>query len=75
MGLICIDELTEDDLERMHRLIHDRVTLNSSPGLVLGLTQFVGQKTPSAMLEDFRIDKAHANDFRRVAAIGERRWM
>ena len=26
------------------------------------------------MLEDFTIDKAHANDVRRVAAIGERRW-
>ena len=62
IGFICVGELMEDDLERMHRLIHDRVTFNSSPGLVLGLTQFVGYETPSAMLEDFRIDKAHTND-------------
>lgn len=67
--------MKEDDLNRMDRLIHERLAVGSNPGLVPDLSWFEGYETPSAMLEDFRIDKAHSNDFRRVAVIEERRWM
>ena len=35
---ICVGELMEDDLERMHRLIHGRLAVNSNPGFLLDLT-------------------------------------
>lgn len=38
IGFICVGELMEDDLERMHRLIHGRLAVNSNPGLLLDLT-------------------------------------
>lgn len=75
IGLECEGKLTIDDFKRMHALIHERLAVSGKPALVLDLTQFEGYETPAALLEDLKIDTAHANDFGRVAVIGERRWM
>jgi hypothetical protein len=59
----------------MHALLHERLGTTDNPGLVLDLTSFEGYEEPSAMLEDLKVDTAHANDFGRIAVVGERRWM
>lgn len=58
----------------MHALLHERLGTTDNPGLVLDLTSFEGYEEPSAMLEDLKVDTAHANDFGRIAVVGERRW-
>lgn len=71
IGLACEGKLSKSDLKRMHALLNDRLQETSKPGLVLDLTRFEGYERPSALLEDLKIDKAHRNDFCRVAVVGE----
>ncbi|MDT0684049.1 STAS/SEC14 domain-containing protein [Roseicyclus sp. F158] len=71
IGIACRGKLSESDLERMHGLLHERLERPGKPGFVLDLTDFDGYDGPSAMLEDLKIDTAHANDFSRVAIVGE----
>ncbi|WP_010138163.1 STAS/SEC14 domain-containing protein [Oceanicola sp. S124] len=75
IGLVCEGKLTETEFKQMHALLHERLGTTDNPGLVLDLTRFDGYEEPSAMLEDLKIDTAHANDFGRIAVVGERRWM
>ena len=75
IGLGCEGKLSEDDFERMHTLIHERLSQGGRPGLLLDLTKFEGYENALALLEDIKIDTAHANDFSRIAVVGERSWM
>jgi len=71
IGLACVDKLSERDLREMHAFLHQRLAETSKPGLVLDLTRFDGYEGTSALLEDLKMDTAHAIDFRRVAVVGE----
>ena len=42
IGLVCEGKLSEDDFERMHTLIHERLSQGGRPGLLLDLTKFEG---------------------------------
>jgi len=75
VGIACEGKLTKTELERMHALLHERLGGADRPGLVLDLTGFEGYDGPAAMLEDLKIDTAHALDFSRIAVIGESTWM
>ena len=71
IGIACEGKLSESDLQRMHALLHKRLERPAKPGLVLDLANFEGYDGPPAMLEDLKLDTAHANDFSRVAIVGE----
>lgn len=75
VGIACEGTLTKTELERMHTLLHERLEGAGEPGLVLDLTRFEGYDEPAAMLEDLKIDSAHARDFRRIAVVGDGTWM
>ncbi len=75
VGIACEGTLTKTELERMHTLLHERLEDTERPGLILDLTRFEGYGGPAAMLEDLKIDTAHARDFRRIAVIGDSTWM
>lgn len=75
IGLASEGKLSDDDFERMHTLIHERLSRGGRPGLLLYLTKFEGYENASAVLEDVKIDIAHTNDFSRIAVVGERGWM
>ena len=75
IGIACDGKLTEDDLRRMHELLHERLASTDCPGLVVDLSSFEGYQTLSALREDLTMDIAHRNDFSRVAIIGDRKWM
>ncbi|GGL58557.1 STAS/SEC14 domain-containing protein [Wenxinia marina] len=75
IGIVCEGKLTEDDMERMHALLHERLALVDKPGLVVDLTGFDGYEDLSALREDMQMDTAHRNDFSRIAVVGDRKWM
>lgn len=75
IGIVCDGKLTEDDMKRMHELLHERLASANRPGLVVDLTGFDGYEGLAALREDLKIDNAHRNDFSRVAVIGDRKWM
>ena len=75
IGIVCEGKLTEGDLKRMHTLLHERLQAADRPGLVIELTAFEGYDGLAAMREDLKMDTAHSNDFRRIAVVGESKWM
>jgi len=75
IGIACDGTLSRSDLGRMHALLHDRLDRSGKVGLVLDLTGFEGYEGSAAVLEDLRIDTAHANDFSRVAIVGAGRLL
>ena len=40
IGLVCEGKLSEDDFERMHTLIHERLSQGGRPGLLLDTNDF-----------------------------------
>ncbi len=75
VGIACEGKLTEDDLKRMHALLHERLQSEDKPGLVADLTGFERYEGPAALREDLKMDTTHRNDFRRIAVIGDSKWM
>ena len=75
VGIVCDGRLTEEDLKRMHALLHDRLAEAEKPGLVVDLTSFEGYQDLAALREDAKMDMAHRNDFSRIALIGDQKWM
>ncbi len=75
VGIACEGKLTKTELEQMHALLHERLEGAGKPGLVLDLKRFEGYDEPAAILEDLKIDTAHAQDFCRIALIGDGKWM
>ena len=75
IALVCEGKLSQDDLKRMHALLHDRLAARAKPGLVVHLDDFEGYVDAAAMLEDFKMDASHRNDFSRIAVVGKRKWM
>ena len=74
IGIACEGKLSESDVKRMHALLHERLAIAGKPGLVVDLTNFDGYTGPNTMREDFRMDVAHRNDFRRIAVICDETW-
>lgn len=75
IGIACEGALGEEDLTRMHALLHERLEAGARPGLVVDLTGFEGYEGFAALREDVKMEAVHRNDFDRIAVIGERRWM
>jgi len=75
IALVCEGNLSQDDLKRMHALLHDRLAAKARPGLLVHLEGFKGYEGAAAMLEDLKMDISHRNDFNRIAVVGERKWM
>jgi hypothetical protein len=75
IGIVCGGKLTEEDLRRMHELLHERQASTDCPGLVVDLTSFDGYPGLAALREDAKMDTAHRNDFSRIAVIGNSKWM
>ena len=75
VGIACEGKLTEDDLKRMHALLHERLQAEAEPGLVVDLTGFEGYEGLAALREDLKMDTTHRNDFRRIAVVGDSKWM
>ncbi len=75
IGIACEGKLTEEDMERMHALLHEGLASAHKPGLVVDLTGFEGYDDLSALRKDMQMDTAHRNDFSRIAVIGDRKWM
>jgi len=75
VGIACEGKLTEDDLKEMRALLHERLEAADRPGLVIDLTAFEGYGDLSALREDLKLSTAHRMDFRRIAVVGDRKWM
>ena len=75
VGIACEGKLTEDDLKRMRALLHERLQAEAEPGLVVDLTGFEGYEGLAALREDMKMDTTHRNDFRRIAVVGDSKWM
>lgn len=75
IGIACEGKLIEDDMKRIHAMLHGRLATVGQPGLVVDLTRFDGYAGLSALLEDFKMDAAHRNDFSRIAVVGDKTWM
>ncbi|SDY90442.1 STAS/SEC14 domain-containing protein [Citreimonas salinaria] len=75
IGIACEGKLTEDDMKRIHALLHETLAAAGQPGMVIDLTGFDGFESPSALREDVRMETAHRNDFSRIAVIGDRKWI
>ncbi|MGK7296853.1 MAG: STAS/SEC14 domain-containing protein [Candidatus Wenzhouxiangella sp. M2_3B_020] len=75
IGIVCNAKLTEEDMKRLHVLLHERLASAERPGLVIDLKKFEGYEDTDALREDMRMDISHRNDFARVAVIGGNEWM
>lgn len=75
VGIACEGKLSEDDPKRMHALLHARLEAAAMPGLVIDLSAFQDYEGLSALSEDLKMDTKHRNDFRRIAVIGDRKWI
>jgi hypothetical protein len=75
VGIACKGKLTRDDLERMHQLLHEKLSRTPDLGLLVDLTEFDGYETIGALISDATMDVAHRNDFSRVAVVGDQRWL
>lgn len=75
VGIVCEGKLTRDQLKSMHALVHERLAGAAEPGLVVDLSSFDGYADLPALLEDLRMDASHGNDFKRVAVVGDQRWV
>jgi len=75
IGIACEGKLTENDLNLMNVLLHERLAIEQKPGLVVDLTKFDGYESLAALPEDLKMDTAHRNDFSRIAVIGDEACM
>lgn len=75
VGIACKGKLSQNDIKRMHALLHEKLEERAQPDLVIDLTEFEGYNGFKALRDDLRMDFAHRNDFGRIAVIGRRRWM
>lgn len=73
--LECSGQLTADEFQAVHALVHERLDERGRRGLVLSLDGFEGYDGPAALLEDVRVDLKHRNDFDRIAIVGDQRWL
>lgn len=67
IALVGEGKLSQDDMKRMHAVLHERLEAGSNPGLLVHLEGFDGYEGAAAMLEDFKMDLSHRNDFTRIA--------
>ncbi|MGB0908901.1 MAG: STAS/SEC14 domain-containing protein [Nitrospirales bacterium] len=74
VGIKVDGKLTKDDygvlLPYLENLIHEYGALN----LLCDMTQFNGMEV-SAFWEDFKFSIQHLRDFKRIAIIGDQRWL
>ena len=75
IALVCEGKLSEDDIRRMHALLHKRLAERAKPGLLVDTTAFDGYDGTAAMFADLKMDLSHRNDFSRIAVVGNRNWM
>lgn len=75
VGIACEGKLAKEELKDMHSLVHERLDELGEPGLVIDLTRFEGYEGLGALGEDLKLDAAHGDDFKRIAVVGERRWL
>jgi len=75
VGIACNGKLSEDDIQRMHALLHERLRVANKPGIVINLVGFEGHAGIEALREDIKMDTSHRNEFGRVAVVGERKWI
>ena len=75
LGIVCEGKLTENDLRRMHALLHARLATADRPGLVVDLTGFEGYEGIGALSEDLKMDTVHRSDLCRIAVVGEEKWI
>lgn len=61
----CEGKLTEDDLKRIHALLHARLEAAAMPGLVVDLSAFDGYEGLAALGNNLTVDTKHRNDFPR----------
>lgn len=66
-------KLDEEDYRTIVPLLKDRIARHGKIALFWEMQDFGGW-TPGGLWADTKFDVAHANDFTRIALVGEKKW-
>ncbi|MEQ9637836.1 MAG: STAS/SEC14 domain-containing protein [Devosia marina] len=70
----CDGKLSTQDIAGIHAALHRHLEAEGRTSLVIGLANFEGYESGTALKKDFQMDVKHRNDFWRVALIGDQSW-
>ncbi|SDR69607.1 SpoIIAA-like [Gillisia sp. Hel1_33_143] len=66
-------KLTDMDIEKIHPLIHAILDRKMKVRWYFEMENFTGWNLPG-LWEDLKMDTAHANDYEKIAMVGEKKW-
>lgn len=69
----CTGTITKEDMEKVLPILKEKTQRFKKVRWYYQMEDFHGW-TPRAFWEDIRFDVKHANDFDKVAMIGEKKW-
>ena len=69
----AIGKLREEDMERVHALIHSIIDSGQKVRWYFEMERFTGWDA-EGLWEDLKIDLKHVNDYERIAMVGEKKW-
>lgn len=66
-------KLTEKDVGKVHPLIHNILNTGKKVRWYFEMVDFTGWET-TAFWKDMKMDMKHANDYEKIAMVGEKKW-
>ena len=70
----CEGKLSTQDVAGIHEALHRYLEAEGRTSLVIGLANFEGYESGTALRKDLQMDLRHRSDFQRVALIGDQSW-
>lgn len=67
------ENLTEADIQKIHPLIHNIVNRGQKVRWYFEMENFSGWKF-NAFWKDLKMDMSHADDYEKIAMVGEKKW-
>ena len=74
VGISVEGKLTKEDYDVLIPFFENRITEFGGMSLLCDMTQFTGIEV-SAFWEDFKFSIQHLRDFKRIAIVGDQRWL
>lgn len=67
-------KVTQEDMEKIHALIHDIVDNDQKVEFYMEFEDFDGYDM-EGLWEDLKIDAAHFSDYGKMAYVGDKKWL
>lgn len=68
----AVDKLTQNDYDRLIPLLESKIKQHDNLNWYFEMQDFKGWE-PKALWEDLKFDAKHANDFDKIAMVGEKK--